>query len=220
MTAKGRNPHQTTMLGAWQEAEATARAKAILHAEHRLEMVNTLRAAAHTLGYDGPIRDSLFAFLNQVFERTNDGFGPPWWPEKAEKSILGWPGGPSCKRSKLYEIIADLRDEGILAVVPFQGDPSRSAYAIGWTVVYDICGKPLPPYLADIAIALQCVPAVSNCRAEDSLQCVHNMEPVHVVDSPVHVMDDLVHHMDDPVHAVDADVPGDAQCPAAPNAKI
>jgi hypothetical protein len=193
-----RQMQQTTMAGLWQEAEAAARAKAILHAEHRLEMVNTLRAAAHTLGYSGPVRDSLFAFLNQVFERTNDGFGPPWWPEKAEKSILGWPGGPSCSRSKLFEIIADLRDAGILGVVPFQGDSRRSAYAIAWGVVYDICGKPLPRYLADIAIALQCVPDV---------------EPVHAVDSQVHAVDSSVHTVDKPVHAVDCESPGDAHTP-------
>jgi len=186
-----RQMQQTTMAGLWQEAEAAARAKAILHAEHRLEMVNTLRAAAHTLGYSGPVRDSLFAFLNQVFERTNDGFGPPWWPEKAEKSILGWPGGPSCSRSKLFEIIADLRDAGILGVVPFQGDSRRSAYAIAWSVVYDMCGKPLPRYLADIAIALQCVPDV---------------EPVHAVDSSVHTVDK-------PVHAVDCESPEDTHTP-------
>jgi hypothetical protein len=173
--AKERSPQQTTMHGAFQDAEW----------EHRAQ-VNELFWAADTLGYSGPIKDSLKVFLRLVYDQTREGHGPAWQPERGDKTILSAAGGPSCGRSKLRSIIADARDAGILLVEAKQA--GSNAYRIGWEAVYVIRGRNCPQAIGVGA-------AIIKARAEGATS-EPPIQAVHAVDSTVHGVDTSVHGVD------------------------
>jgi len=200
--AGGRTPQQTTMLGAWQDAQAES-ASALIQ----------LYRSVDVLGIDGPIKNTAQAMLRLVYDSTHEGLGQPWRPEKGWRSILAAPGGPSCKRSKLFELIADLRDAGLLRVVPQVDQFNRAAgdaYQIDWPGVYAVRGLPLPERLARVTpasiqpgrcpVPTQAVDADGSAEggqpATESPRPANAISPPH--GHPVHRVDSLVHRVDCP----------------------
>ena len=79
-----------------------------------------------------------------VYDQTSDGVGMEW--EACDGVVMGHACGPSCQRSKFYDIRGALTSAGILSVVKVKdgGDGLRRRYGICWSGVYAVRGLPLP----------------------------------------------------------------------------
>lgn len=83
-----------------------------------------------------------------VYDQTGDGLGPAW--DAQDSVVLGHALGPSCARSKFYEIIRALKRDGLLQIEKVDGGAAgdvRRSYRVDWASVYAVRGLPLPERL-------------------------------------------------------------------------
>ena len=128
-----RNPQEQQTLG-FGMADGSAR-------DRRIQLARAIR----DLRLDSWESDAILLGL-LVYDQTQDGVGGDW--EACDGIILGHACGPTCKRSKFYDILRALTEAGILSVEKVKdGDGLRRRYRVLWTGVYTVRGLPLPEHL-------------------------------------------------------------------------
>lgn len=99
---------------------------------------------------DVKANDSARWLARLVYDQT--GGGMRGWEPASDEVVMEHAWGPTCGRTKWYEIRAKLEKSGILLVEPVYNPAGLrvgNCYRIAWHGVYAVRGLPLPAYLRD-----------------------------------------------------------------------